>query len=61
MSSKMAKDKRVQFYTSNYNLFEILKKHVKDWAQDHPTEKFITQKDFQIQFSQFDKFDSALF
>ena len=61
MPNKTEKDEKVQFDLSNDNLIKTLKKHLRDWAQDHPTEKFITPKDFQNQFAQFDKFESASF
>ena len=61
MSKPKSKVEKIEFDTSNENLIQILRKHMDDWFQDHPTEKFISPQHFQNMYTQFDKYTTASF
>ena len=58
MSGKVEKDKLDK---SNSNLVARLYKHVNDWFQDHPGAKFISPRDFQNAYPEWDKYSSDSF
>ena len=60
MSSKNKLEKEV-FDKANDNVVSTLFKHMNDWYQDHPGATFITPRDFQNSYPQWDKYSSDSF
>ena len=63
MSNKRAKttEEKENFNKKNKNLVTLLDKHVHDWYNDHPGVSFITPRDFQNAYPQWDKYSNESF
>ena len=65
MSSSTKKAKataeKIELDKSNAGLISQLKKHMVDWFEKHPTQKFISPMQFQNAYPQWDKYTTRSF